>query len=53
VERVVEREKVRFCIFIFAEKVDENGIFVSAIMFCHKTSCKEHPNSLSKMTVLL
>ena len=38
VERVVERKKVRFRVFIFAEKIDKDRILISAIVFCHKTS---------------
>ena len=40
VERIIKREKICLCVFVFAEEIDEDGIFIAAIMFCHKTSVK-------------
>ena len=36
VERVVESEEVRLCIFIFAEEIDEDRILIPTILLCHK-----------------
>ena len=38
VERVVESEEVRFCVFVFTEKVDKDRISIPTIVCCHKTS---------------
>ncbi|EPF26781.1 hypothetical protein HMPREF1221_00967 [Treponema socranskii subsp. paredis ATCC 35535] len=40
VERIIKLEKICICVFVFAEEIDEDGIFIAAIVFCHKISVK-------------
>ena len=49
---VVESEKIRFCVFAFAEEIDENRIFVPPIVCCRTTLFFPYTNP-SKYAILL